>query len=64
MSVIKYEGISVVNRIGKIAFSNEHGQKIEVPISEEDAKRIGLYLDRLTTVNRKIVERQNDEPSE
>lgn len=64
MSIIKYEGISTANRIGKITFSNEHGEKIDVPISEEDAKRIGLYLDRLTTVDRKVVERQNDEPSE
>jgi len=63
-SLIKYEGIKISNKIGVISFSNEKNEKIDIPISEFDARRIALYLDKLTTVDRKIVERNNDEKSE
>lgn len=62
--LIKYEGVKIDNNIGIIMFSNEKKQKIEVPISITDAQRIVLYLDKLTTIERKLIERLNDEPHE
>lgn len=65
-SKIFYKGIkySENQKVGFIVFSNDSGQEIEVPLSPADAKRISMYLDKISTVPRSVVKRLNDEPSE
>lgn len=54
--MIKYEGIKVENHIGYLILSNSKENKISIPISEEDARRISLYLEKFALVNPELVE--------
>lgn len=59
--MIKYEGIKVQNQFHFLAFSNELDKHVLIPMEEKEAKRIGLWLNKLSTAEKKIVERGNDE---
>lgn len=62
--MIKYDGIKVQNKFYYLVFSNEFGNQISIPMDEKEAKRISLWIDKISTVKREIVERNNDEKSE
>ena len=59
--MIIYDGIKVVRKVHFLSFTNEKKESILIPMQEQEARRISLYIDRLSTVNRKPVERQNDD---
>tara|TARA_Y100000310_G_C20243195_1_gene605598 strand:+ start:456 stop:644 length:189 start_codon:yes stop_codon:yes gene_type:complete len=62
--MIKYQGLKTKGKVHYIVFSNDRDNIVEVPIAKEEHDRIAVYLDKITTVDRKHVERGNDEPSE
>lgn len=62
--MIIFDGIKFEQSLAYILFKNENGVQIKVPISKDSAKIISLHLDKLSTVERHIVERGNDELSE
>lgn len=62
--MITYEGLKVNGKVHYIIFSNERGNIVEIPIAKAEHDRIAIYLDKITTVERKIVEKGNDEPHE
>ena len=61
--MIIYNGIKSSGQVHYIMFTNDKGKEIQVPIEEVAAKRIGMYLERLTVPTLKTVEFGNDEPS-
>lgn len=66
MSKILFKGIKFSDnqKVGFIIFSNEKGQEVEVPLDPADARRISLYLDSISTVDRNLVNHLNDEATE
>lgn len=62
--MIKYHGLKTKGKVYYIVFANEHDNIVEVPIAKAEHDRIAVYLDKITTVDRKPVERGNDEPSD
>ena len=62
--MIKYDGIQYEHTFAYVLFKNELGNQIKIPISKDSATNISLHLDRLSTVDRTIVERGNDEHTE
>ena len=62
--MINYQGLKTKGKVHYILFANERGNIVEVPIAKAEHDRIAVYLDKITTVDRKPVERGNDEPSE
>ena len=62
--MINYQGLKNKGKVYYILFANEHGNIAEIPIAKTEHDRIAVYLDKITTVDRKPVERGNDEPSE
>ena len=62
--MINYQGLKSKGKVYYILFSNELGNIVEIPIAKPEHDRIAVYLDKITTVDRKPVERGNDEPSE
>ncbi len=61
---MKYQGLKTKGKVHYIIFSNEHDNIVEIPIAKAEHDRIAIYLDKITTVDHKPVERGNDEPSE
>lgn len=61
--MIKFEGIIISKEISIIKFSNEQGSIVEIPIDSSVAKRISLYLAKISTPG-KPVERENEDDSE
>jgi len=62
--MIKYQGLKTRGKVHYIIFANERDNIVEVPIAKAEHDRIAAYLDKISTVDRKPVERGNDEPSE
>lgn len=62
--MINYQGLKRKGKVYYIVFSNERNNIVEVPIAKSEHDRIAVYLDKITTVDRKPVERGNDGPHE
>lgn len=62
--MISYQGLKAKGKVHYIIFANENGNIVEVPIAKAEHDRIAVYLDKISTVDRKPVERGNDDPSE
>lgn len=58
--MIMYNGIKVQNKCYYLAFINELKKEILIPMEEKEAKRIGLYIDKLSTVNKKTPDVETD----
>ena len=57
--MIKYEGLKNNGKVYYIVFSNDMNITTEIPIAKEEHDRIAIYLDKLSTFKRKVVERLN-----
>jgi len=60
--MIKYSGMKTKGKVHFILFSNELDNVVEIPIAKAEAERIQIYIDKISTKDRKPVERENDEP--
>lgn len=61
--MITYDGIKFEKTFAFILFKNENDKQIKIPISKDSAQVISMQLEKLSTVERKIVDRGNDEPA-
>jgi len=62
--MINYQGLKSKGQVYYISFSNELGNVVDIPIAKAEHDRIAVYLDKITTIDRKPVERNNDETSD
>lgn len=62
--MIRYKGIKKRDKVQFIIFANEKGTEVEIPLEDHIAQRFSLYLDKIAITKAKLVERDNDEPSE
>ena len=62
--MIKYNGLKIIGKVHYIMFANEHNNVVEIPIAKTEYDRISIYLDRISTIDHKLVEHGNDELSE
>lgn len=61
--MIRFDGIKAINKVHFIAFINDQGSRVEIPIDGNTAKTISMHLEKITIPPAKFVEHQNDEPS-
>ncbi len=62
--MITYKGIKNKGKVPFIIFANERGVEVEIPLEDHVARRLSIYLDRISIPKAEPVERANDEPSE
>ncbi|KKN70836.1 hypothetical protein LCGC14_0427280 [marine sediment metagenome] len=62
--MIRYKGIKKKDKVHFIIFINDKDNEVEIPLEDHIAERFSIYLDRIALPKAKLVERENDEPSE
>jgi len=62
--MIFYGGINEKNNVYFVVFFNDKKEQVEIPIDEVTAKRIGMYLGKISESDNPVVERGNDELSD
>lgn len=62
--MIIYNGIIKKGKVDYIVFKNDQGHSVDVPIDMLSAKRIAMYLDKISPNNFKIIAHDNDEPGD